>query len=123
MAGLLSVKSGSMPFEVLKVAVPLGIGLASAAFLAVKMTSNSYDKSIPNVPIREGDSTHDKELGADHDAFLVRCEEEYGPVFNLKVFNQNLTVISGPMVREVFLNQSLSSGDAIDTVTGMGAFM
>jgi hypothetical protein len=27
------------------------------------------------------------------------------------------------MVREVFLNQSLSSGDAIDTVTGMGAFM
>ncbi|KAG0287301.1 hypothetical protein BGZ97_007142, partial [Linnemannia gamsii] len=123
MIGLLSANSASMPIEALKVAVPLGIGLASAALLAVKMNSNPYDKSIPNVPLRKGDSTHDKEIDADQDKFLLNCEEEYGPIFNIKALNQNLTVISGPMVREVFMNESFSFGDAMDTLTGVRAFM
>ncbi|KAG0283711.1 hypothetical protein BGZ96_011906, partial [Linnemannia gamsii] len=123
MIGLLSANSGAMPIDALKVAVPLGIGLASAALLAVKMNSNPYDKSIPNVPIRKGDSTHDKEMDLDQDEFLIRCEEDYGPIFNVKALNQNLTVISGPMVREIFMNESFSFGDAMDSLTGVRAFM
>ncbi|KAG0274182.1 hypothetical protein BGZ96_004444, partial [Linnemannia gamsii] len=123
MIELLSVNSQSILIDALKIAVPLGIGLVSAALLAVKMNSSPYDKSIPNVPIRKGNSTHDKELNENHNEFLIRCEEEYGAVFNLKVFNQDLTVISGPMVREVFMSRSFSSGDALDATTGVQAFM
>ncbi|KAG0274490.1 hypothetical protein BGZ96_004314, partial [Linnemannia gamsii] len=122
MIGLLSANSQSILIDALKIAVPLGIGLASAALLAVKMNSSPYDKSIPNVPIRKGDSTHDKELYENHDDFLIRCEEEYGPIFSLKALNRNLTVISGPIAREVFMNVSFSSGDALNALTGVRAF-
>ncbi|KAG0284659.1 hypothetical protein BGZ97_008095, partial [Linnemannia gamsii] len=122
MIGLLSTNSGSTPIEALKIVVPFGIGLASAALLAVKMTSRSHDKSIPNVPIREGDKTHDKELNTNYTELLLRCEEEYGPVFNLKALNHTITVISDPMVREVFMNQSFSSVDATETLTGIRSF-
>ncbi|KAF8926626.1 hypothetical protein BGZ47_002618, partial [Haplosporangium gracile] len=123
MIGLLSANSASMPIDALKIALPLGIGLASAALLTFKMTSNPYDKSIPNVPIRKGDSSHDKELDENQDGFLIRCEEEYGPVFNIKALNQNLTAISGPMVREVFMNEDFSFGDAVDSLTGVRTFL
>ncbi|KAG9068998.1 hypothetical protein KI688_009888 [Linnemannia hyalina] len=123
MIGLLSANTGSMPIDALKFALPLGIGLATAALLTFKIASNPYDKSIPNVPIRKGDSNHDKELEEDQDEFLIRCEEEYGPIFNVKAYNQDLTVISGPMVREVFMNESFSFGDAMDTLTGVRAFL
>ncbi|KAF9104521.1 hypothetical protein BGX29_001764 [Mortierella sp. GBA35] len=124
MIGLLSGSStASMPIDALKVVLPLGIGLASAALLTMKMASNYPDKSIPTVPLRAGDTTHDAEFDDDPDLFLARCVEEHGPVFNVKVLNQNLTVISGNMVREVFMNEAFSFGDAIEDLTGVGTMM
>ncbi|KAG9322835.1 hypothetical protein KVV02_008778 [Mortierella alpina] len=122
MLGLVSTSSVAVPVDILRAAVPVGIGLASAAYLTMKMVSQTVDKSIPTVALRSGDSTHDAEYNDDPDLFLSRCEEEYGPVFNLYILNQNLTVISGPMVREVFMNEDFSFGDAIDDVTGLRSF-
>ncbi|KAF9290596.1 hypothetical protein BGZ68_006588 [Mortierella alpina] len=122
MLGLVSTSSGTVPVDILRAAVPVGIGLASAAYLTLKMVSQSVDKSIPTVALRSGDSTHDAEYNDDPDLFLSRCEEEYGPIFNLHIFNQNLTVVSGPMVRDVFMTEDFNFGDAMDDLTGLRAF-
>ncbi|KAF9571169.1 hypothetical protein EC968_000972 [Mortierella alpina] len=122
MLGLVSTSTGAVPVDILRAAVPVGIGLASAAYLTLKMVSQTVDKSIPTVALRSGDSTHDAEYEDDPDLFLSRCEKEYGPVFNLYILNQHLTVISGPMVREVFMNEEFSFGDAIDDLTGLRSF-
>ncbi|KAG0041204.1 hypothetical protein BGZ83_002170 [Gryganskiella cystojenkinii] len=116
-----------MPTDVLKAALPIGIGLASAAYLTLKLTQTlnggySTDKSIPKVPLRPGDATHDAEYNIDPDEFLARCEEAYGPVFNCHIQGQPLTVVSGRLVREVFMNENFSFADAIDDMTGLRAF-
>ncbi|KAG0255084.1 hypothetical protein BG011_005326, partial [Mortierella polycephala] len=110
--------------DVLKAALPIGIGLASVAYLAVKVaTGNSTDKSIPTASIRAGDSTHDPEYNDDQDEFLKRCHSECGPVFNIYLMNKFLTVISGPQIREVFMNDDFSFGDAVNDFTGMRSFL
>lgn len=81
----------------------------------------NHRKSIPTVPVRAGDSNHDAEYYEDQSLFIARCEEQYGPVFNLHVLNQFLTVISGPLAREVFMNENFSFGDALDDITGIHA--
>ncbi|KAK3831899.1 MAG: cytochrome P450 [Linnemannia gamsii] len=123
MIGLLSANSASMPIDALKIALPIGIGLASAALLTIKMATNTADKSIPTVSIRAGDTTHDNEFTDDPDEFLARAVEDHGSVFIVKVLNQSLIAISGPMVREVFMNESFSFGDAMDHLTGVQSFM
>ncbi|KAF9928108.1 hypothetical protein FBU30_002644 [Linnemannia zychae] len=123
MIGLLSSNSSSAPIDALKVALPLGIGLASAALLSIKMAGNSVDKTIPTVPFRNGDKSHDAEFNEDQDEFLAQCQEAYGPVFNLHVYNQNMVAISGNLVREVFMNEDFSFGDAMDVLTGVRVFM
>lgn len=75
------------------------------------------------VPLRPGDSTHDYEYMMDPDAFLIRCEKAYGPVFNCYILGRPLTVISGPLVREVFSTEDFSLMDALDDVTGMRVYM
>src|SRR5689334_4800355 len=72
--------------------------------------------------LRPGDTSHDKEYAEDQDAFLQRCEEEYGPVFNISYMNKGYTVVSGPQIREVFMNEDFSAGDAIEELTGMRTF-
>ncbi|KAF9109608.1 hypothetical protein BGX27_007409 [Mortierella sp. AM989] len=72
--------------------------------------------------LRPGDTTHDKEYKDDQDAFLNRCEEEYGPVFNIRHINMSLIVVSGPQIREIFMNDDFSSGDAMDELTGLYSF-
>ncbi|KAF9273981.1 hypothetical protein BGZ68_001013 [Mortierella alpina] len=124
MLGLTSTSSVVEPITILKSALPIGIGLASAAFLSLKLANragSAIDKSIPTVPVRAGDSNHDTEYYEDQSLFIARCEEQYGPVFNLHVLNQFLTVISGPLVREVFMNENFSFGDALDDITGIHA--
>lgn len=113
------------PTDALKVAVPLGIGLASMAYLTIKLTTGysfSTDKSIPMASLRPGETAHDKEYKEDADAFLRRCEEEYGPVFNIFYMGKPYTVVSGPQIREVFMNEDFSAGDAIEELTGMQTF-
>lgn len=44
MLGLVSTSSGTVPADILRAAVPVGIGLASAAYLTLKMVSQSVDK-------------------------------------------------------------------------------
>ncbi|KAG9322880.1 hypothetical protein KVV02_002389 [Mortierella alpina] len=126
MLTLLSGSTNMAPTDALKVAIPLGLGLASAAYLTIKLaTGNSFstDKSIPIASLRPGDTTHDNEYYEDQDAFLQRCEEEYGPVFNIYYMGKSFSVISGPQIREVFLNDDFSSSDAIEELTGMRTFL
>ncbi|KAI1302998.1 hypothetical protein EDD11_005451 [Mortierella claussenii] len=125
MIGLVSNSANGMPLEIMKAALPIGIGLASVAYLAIKAASDAgftSDKTIPMASLRPGESTHDKEYEDDQDAFLRRCEEEYGPTFNILLLNKALTVVSGPQIREVFMNEDFSAGDAIDEFTSMRAF-
>ncbi|KAF9190494.1 hypothetical protein BGZ51_008533 [Haplosporangium sp. Z 767] len=110
--------------DALKAALPVGIGLASVVYLTIKVAAgNSIDKSIPTASLRAGDSTHDSEYNDDQDAFLKRCESEYGPVFNIYFMNRFLTVISGPQIREVFMNEDFSFIDAVNKFTGMRSFL
>ncbi|KAF8970278.1 hypothetical protein BGZ46_010508 [Entomortierella lignicola] len=123
MIGLVSNNSPSLgvPMEALKIALPIGIGLASAAYLTLK--AYSTDKSIPTAPLRKGDSTHETEYREDPDAFLIKCEEECGPVFNMHFLNKPLTVVSGPQIRDVFMNEGFSFDDAIEELTGIRVFL
>ncbi|KAF8964604.1 hypothetical protein BGZ46_000752 [Entomortierella lignicola] len=122
MLGLVSSSTVAFPSELIKVAVPFGVGLASVVYLSMKAKEKGTDMPIPNVPIRVGDSTHDAEYEEDNESFLKRCEEEYGPVFNCSIMGQNLIVVSGSLVREVFMTENLSFGDAIDSITGIRSF-
>ncbi|KAF9571172.1 hypothetical protein EC968_000975 [Mortierella alpina] len=124
MLGLTSTSSAVEPITILRSALPIGIGLASVAFLSLKLAGRvgvAIDKSTPNVPVRAGDSSHDTEYYEDQSLFIARCEEQYGPVFNLQILNQFLTVISGPLAREVFMNENFSFGDALDDISGIHA--
>ncbi|KAG0329640.1 hypothetical protein BG004_002292 [Podila humilis] len=123
MLGLVSNSSALATTDALRAVIPIGLGLASAAYLTMKLTTPTTDKSIQTASLRAGDSTHDSEYLDDQDAFIARCEKEYGPVFNIHLMNMNLTVVSGDLIREVFMNTDFSAGDAIDEFTGMRAFM
>lgn len=46
MIGLISNASPVVPLEVIKAALPIGIGLASAAYLTMKIAANSSDKMV-----------------------------------------------------------------------------
>ncbi|KAF9963473.1 hypothetical protein BGZ70_007392 [Mortierella alpina] len=125
MLGLVSTSSGTDALNVVKVALPLGIGLASAAFLSLKMTGmigNGLDQSIPTAALRPGDKSHDAEYTEDPDLFLSTCEECYGPVFNLYLYNQFITMVSGPLAREVFMTENMNFGDAADDTSGIHSF-
>ncbi|KAF9994760.1 hypothetical protein BGZ65_009598, partial [Modicella reniformis] len=125
MLTLLSSSTSTAPVDILKAALPIGIGLASVAYLTIKVANQngfSSDKSIPMVVLRKGDTTHDAEYFSDPDLFLQKTQEEYGPVFNLQILGQRLTVVSGSMVREVFMTENFSFSDAIDDQTGLKAF-
>ncbi|KAF9934014.1 hypothetical protein BGZ67_004031 [Mortierella alpina] len=124
MLGLLSTPSGSEAALVLKTALPIGIGLASAAFLTIKAVTRgtlSVDKSIPTASLRPGETTHDAEYEEDPDLFVLRCEEQYGAVFNCYLRNRLYTVISEALVREVFMTDDLSLAEATDDLTGLHA--
>ncbi|KAG0040694.1 hypothetical protein BGZ82_011232 [Podila clonocystis] len=110
--------------KILRVAVPVTVGLASLAYLAVKSTSKpsdgfTSDKSIPAVRLRKGESVHDIEYRENPEQFLEYCEKTYGPIFNIRLMNQKLTVVGHPYIKEVFTNKKFSSTDAIDEVTGL----
>ncbi|KAG0211424.1 hypothetical protein BGX28_007916 [Mortierella sp. GBA30] len=116
--------------DVLKTAVPVAVGLASAAYMGLKLATKtgtsdfSQDSTIPTAAIREGDLSHDAEYNEDPDKFLQRCEERYGPVFNLYALGQKLTCVSGPdLVKDVFMTDALNFSDAMDQLTGLHAFM
>ncbi|KAG0303693.1 hypothetical protein BGZ98_006390 [Dissophora globulifera] len=74
------------------------------------------------VRIRSGDTTHDAEYFENQDKFLAECEKTYGLVFNCLVLGQKVTVVSGSLAREIFMNQDFSFMDAIDEMTGIQAF-
>ncbi|KAF9967740.1 hypothetical protein BGZ70_008401 [Mortierella alpina] len=125
MLGLISTTPGPDSANILQAALPIGLGLASTAYLAMRMMRRNEtlgEKSIPCAAIRTGDATHDAEYREDPDRFLSTCQKRYGPVFNCSILNQRLTVVSGPMVREVFMSQHFSFMDAIDDITGLRAF-
>ncbi|KAG0242724.1 hypothetical protein BGW41_003620 [Actinomortierella wolfii] len=108
-----------------KAIVPLAVGTVSVAYLAAKMANSYYtDKDIPTVALKNGATSHDMEFFADPDGFMERCEKEYGPVFNLHLYNLFLTVVNGPeLTRDIFNREELSSSDAIEQLTGLRAFL
>ncbi|KAF9990303.1 hypothetical protein BGZ75_002617 [Mortierella antarctica] len=125
MLDLLTTTPSSETIKMLKTVVPIGVGIASAAYFVVKTILDdgySLDKTIPTVPIRRGDYTHDYEYMENPDAFLKRCEEKYGPVFNCNIRGAPFTVISGAIVREIFTNDDFSFKDAAEDITGSISF-
>ncbi|GJJ70493.1 hypothetical protein EMPS_02842 [Entomortierella parvispora] len=126
MLGLLSNSPGLAASDALKVVIPIGIGLASAAYLTMKVVAGGgfgSDKSIPIASLRAGDSTHDKEFYEDQDAFVERCQAENGNVFGVYLMNLNQIVVSGPLVREIFMNEDFNFGDSADELTSMRFFL
>ncbi|KAG0227805.1 cytochrome P450 [Mortierella sp. GBAus27b] len=123
MIGLVSNSSPVVPIEVIKAVLPIGIGLASAAYLTLKIANSSNaGKAVPMAAVRPGDSTHDNEYNDDQDRFMRRCEEAYGPTYNIRLLGKIYTVVSGPQVREVFMNEDFSAMDAVDELTNMRTF-
>ncbi|KAF9172261.1 hypothetical protein BGX21_005194 [Mortierella sp. AD011] len=126
MLTLVSTPTVANPSNLIRVAVPIGVGIASVAYLTMK-AMNKYDSNnagvpIPTVRIRPGDTSNDAEYDEDNDLFLARCEEEYGLVFNCFVKNQYLTVISGSLVHEIFMTEELNFMDAVDEINGVRTF-
>ncbi|KAG0345911.1 hypothetical protein BG004_002804 [Podila humilis] len=111
--------------NILKAVVPITAGLASLAYIAFKLTSTSNDgftsdKSIPTVRLRKGEPVHDIEYRENPEQFLEFCEKHYGPLFNIYLMGQKLTVVGGdPFVREVFMQKTLNAVDALDELTGI----
>ncbi|KAF9128469.1 hypothetical protein BGX30_014304 [Mortierella sp. GBA39] len=114
----------------LKLAIPIGAGVISLAYMCAQLFNNNVrteyesEEMIPKASLREGDSTHDVEYNEDPDAFLLRCEQAYGPVFQIQCLNQYLTVVSGPsLAREIHLHEDFSFRDAVEHMTGYRAFI
>ncbi|KAG0227807.1 cytochrome P450 [Mortierella sp. GBAus27b] len=126
MVSLVSNTLALRSMSLIGMVLPIGIGIASAAYLGTKVASNNprfHDGTpIPTVSLHPGDSTHDREYNEDQDAFLRRCEEDYGSTFNVLLFNKTLTVVSGAQIREVFMNDDLSSVDSFEEFTSITAF-
>ncbi|KAF9948787.1 hypothetical protein BGZ72_009359 [Mortierella alpina] len=118
MLGLVSTSTGSEAALALKTVLPIGIGLASAAFLTIKAATrntSNVDKSIPTASFRAGETSHDAEYEEDADLFMARF-------FNVYKRNRWSTVISDPLLREVFMTEDFSFGDALDELSGIHAF-
>ncbi|KAG0247590.1 hypothetical protein DFQ27_001834 [Actinomortierella ambigua] len=48
---------------------------------------------------------------------MLKCEREYGSVYNVYLTNELLTIVSGPdLAREFYFNKDLSFSDAVDKV-------
>ncbi|KAF9378035.1 hypothetical protein CPC16_011518, partial [Podila verticillata] len=75
--------------------------------------------SIPTVRLRKGESVHDIEYRENPEQFIEFCEKTYGPIFNIYLTNQKLTVVGHPYVKEVLTNKNFNSTDALDEVTGL----
>ncbi|KAF8934124.1 hypothetical protein BGZ47_010510 [Haplosporangium gracile] len=121
---------GAVSANTLKLAIPIGAGVISLAYLCAQLFNNNTrteyesEQMIPKVPLREGDSTHDAEYIEDPDAFLLRCEQAYGPVFQVQRLNQTLIVVSGPSLnREIHMHEDFSFRDAVEHMTGYRAFI
>ncbi|GJJ70492.1 hypothetical protein EMPS_02841 [Entomortierella parvispora] len=126
MLAFLSNPPGLAAFDALKIVIPIGIGLASAAYLTMKVVTGDgfgSDKSIPIASLRAGDSTHDKEFDEDQDAFVERCQAENGDVFGVYLMNLNQIVVSGDLVQEIFMNEDFNAGDSADQLTNMRSFL
>ncbi|KAF9582646.1 hypothetical protein BGW38_010938 [Lunasporangiospora selenospora] len=119
MIGLVSNAAGAT--DALRTILPIGVGLASVAYLTVKATYNH--SNIPMASLRSGDKTHDPEYEDDQDEFLNRCEEECGSTFRIKLLNMDFIVVSGSVNREIFLNDDFSAPDSLDELMELRAFI
>ncbi|KAF9118540.1 hypothetical protein BGW39_001062 [Mortierella sp. 14UC] len=125
----MSTTSNLVSVNTLKLAIPVGVGIISLAYLSAKLFGNHIptryesEQIIPKVAIRKGDSTHDAEFHENQDAFLLKCEQTYGPVFELQILNQTLTIVSsGTLAREIHVNEHFSFRDSVEHMTGYRAF-
>ncbi|KAK3834474.1 MAG: cytochrome P450 [Linnemannia gamsii] len=127
----MSTSSTFISANTLKLTIPVGVGIISLAYLSAKFFGNRNirtryqdEQTIPKVAIRKGDSTHDIEYHENQDAFLLKCEQTYGPVFELQILNQTLTIVSGgTLAREVHVNDHFSFRDSVEHMTGYRAFV
>ncbi|KAF9147982.1 hypothetical protein BG015_010313 [Linnemannia schmuckeri] len=121
---------GAVSANTLKLAIPISAGVISLAYLCAQLFNNNTrteyesEEMIPKVSLREGDSNHDAEYNEDPDAFLLLCEQTYGPVFQIQRLKQTLIVVSGPLLtREIHMHEDFSFRDAVEHMTGYRAFI
>ncbi|KAF9160434.1 hypothetical protein DFQ26_005516 [Actinomortierella ambigua] len=119
---LVNIQSNAQPGAI-KVNALIVAFTASLAYLAIKVAGSYCSQNwltsldIPTVALKTGATTHDQEYRQDPQAFMLKCEQEYGSVYNVYLTNELLTIVSGPdLAREFYFNKDLSFSDAVDKV-------
>ncbi|KAI9309161.1 cytochrome P450 [Cunninghamella echinulata] len=87
------------------------IGIASAIVLMAGLSvynSNKFDRGCPKVPDSHFIYGSSLEYRKDPQAFIEKWRKELGDVYCANLFGEETVVVSGPQVREVFLDDRLS---------------
>ncbi|ORX60473.1 cytochrome P450 [Hesseltinella vesiculosa] len=92
------------------------VGITAAVALvagASYLKNKNNDRGCPKVPGSSVWGTSTEEYRADPKAFIVKWQNELGPVYHAELFGHTATVVSGSYVREIFLN------DKFDFMAGL----
>ncbi|KAI8394317.1 cytochrome P450 [Radiomyces spectabilis] len=96
------------------------IGIATAVVLmsavAYRRRAIKGNHGCPDVPNPSFFFGHTTEYREDPQAFIEKWAKQLGPVFRAHLFGKPTTVISGPYVREIFLNNDFNFFKALDNV-------
>ncbi|CAO3593299.1 unnamed protein product [Absidia cylindrospora] len=87
------------------------IGIATAALVMSGVAvykSSKNDRGCPQVPSSNFLLGSTPEFREDPVAFIKKWEAKLGPVYGAYLFGQYATVVSGPQVREIFLNEDFN---------------
>ncbi|ORX60472.1 cytochrome P450 [Hesseltinella vesiculosa] len=87
------------------------IGITAALALiagAAIYRAKKIDYGVPQVPASGLFGSSTDEYRRDPRAFITKWEKKLGAVYGAQLFGQHATVVSGPAVREVFLNEGFS---------------
>ncbi|ORY01209.1 cytochrome P450 [Basidiobolus meristosporus CBS 931.73] len=126
MATLVPENAYSILTEVIKFTVPVSLGVATFAFLAGKMNTSPGIRAfeeLPMVPLANGNTTHEQAYESDRIGWIEKQRALYGDMFKVKMYGQTLIVVSGTMIREVFINENMSFADALNEITGTRPFI
>ncbi|KAK9719520.1 hypothetical protein K7432_004731 [Basidiobolus ranarum] len=75
------------------------------------------------VPLTAGAVSHQKEYEKDRSGWIEKNRAQYGDMFKVKLYGRTFTVVSGALIREVFLHEHLSFADALNEMTGTRPFI
>ncbi|CAO3620605.1 unnamed protein product [Cunninghamella echinulata] len=92
------------------------IGIATAVVLMAGVSfykSTKFDRGCPRVPDSSFIYGSTMEYRKDPKAFLNKWRKELGDVYSARLFGEEIVVVSGHQVREVFLNKDFNFNEGI----------